>query len=84
MQQKKTYNDQQKEIARIEASIQRFELWASMVVNERHIKQARSRRKRLERMEASGELVDKVRESRRMGLRIEGGRGSRRALETSG
>ncbi|MBW2279842.1 MAG: ABC-F family ATP-binding cassette domain-containing protein [Deltaproteobacteria bacterium] len=84
LRQRKTWSDQQKEIARIEASIQRFELWASMVVNERHIKQARSRRKMLDRMEASGELVDKVRESKRMGLRIEGGRGSRKALELSG
>ena len=84
LQQRKTWADQQKEIARIEASIKRFELWASMVVNERHIKQARSRRKRLERMEASGELVEKLRDSRRMGLRLEGGRGSRRALELEG
>ena len=84
LRQQKTWADQQKEIARIEASIRRFELWASMVVNERHIKQARSRRKMLDRMEASGELVDKVRESKRMGLQIEGGRGSRKALELDG
>ena len=53
-------------------------------MNERHIKQARSRRKMLDRMEASGELVDKVRESKRMGLKLEGWRGSRKALELCG
>ena len=84
LRQQKTWVDQQKEISRIEASIKRFELWASMVVNERHIKQARSRRKMLDRMEASGELVDKVRETRRMGLKLEGSRGSRKALEIEG
>ena len=60
--QQRKHAAQQKEIARIEASIKRFELWASMVVNERHIKQARSRRKRIERMEQSGELVGALRE----------------------
>lgn len=77
LRQQKAYGDQQKEIAHIEASIRRFELWASMVVNERHIKQARSRRKMLERLDK----VEAVHESRRMGLTLEGGRGSRKALE---
>ena len=81
LRQQKLHADQQKEIARIEASIARFELWASLVVNERHIKQARSRRKQLERMEASGELVDAVRARRRMELALPGGRGSKKALE---
>ncbi|MCP5099964.1 MAG: ABC-F family ATP-binding cassette domain-containing protein, partial [Chloroflexi bacterium] len=45
LRQQQLYVAQQKEIARIEAAIKRFELWASLVVNERHIKQARSRRK---------------------------------------
>jgi ATP-binding cassette subfamily F protein 3 len=77
LHQQKAYQDQQKEIARIEASIKRFELWASMVVNERHIKQARSRRKMLDRMDK----VEAVRESRRIGLELAGGRGSRKAVE---
>lgn len=81
LRQQRLHADQQKEIARIEASIRRFELWASMVVNERHIKQARSRRKQIERMEASGELVDAVRERRRMELDLRGSRGSVKALE---
>jgi ATP-binding cassette subfamily F protein 3 len=75
------YADQQKEIAHIEASIRRFELWASLVVNERHIKQARSRRRKLDRMEASGEMLERPRERRTLELAIAGGRGSRKALE---
>jgi ATP-binding cassette subfamily F protein 3 len=50
-------------------------------VNERHIKQARSRRRMLDRMEERGEIVEKVRERKRMSLAIEGFRGSDRALE---
>ncbi len=84
LRQQRVYTAQQKEIARIEAAIQRFELWASMVVNERHIKQARSRRKMLERMERSGELVERVRETRRMSLELAGWRGSKKSLELEG
>ncbi len=81
LRQQRLHVAQQKEIARIEESIRRFELWASLVVNERHIKQARSRRKQIERMEASGELVDAVHEARRMELDLRGWRGSQKALE---
>lgn len=82
--QQRHYAAQQKEIARIEASIKRFELWASLVVNERHIKQARSRRRTLERMDERGEIVERVRESRRLGLVLPGSRGSKKALELEG
>ena len=44
LRQQQLYQAQQKEIARIEAAIARFEQWASIVVDERHIRQARSRR----------------------------------------
>ena len=81
LRQQQLYVAQQKEIARIEAAIKRFELWASMVVDERHIKQARSRRKMLERMEANGEIIEKVTERRQMGLQLNGWRGSTKALE---
>jgi ATP-binding cassette, subfamily F, member 3 len=78
LRQQQMYEAQQKEIARIEAAIARFELWAGMVVNERHIRQARSRKKMLERMDR----VDKpVLERRRMGLELNGWRGSRKVLE---
>ncbi|MFN2134574.1 MAG: ribosomal protection-like ABC-F family protein [Candidatus Promineifilaceae bacterium] len=77
LRQQQLYAAQQKEIARIEAAIKRFELWASLVVNERHIKQARSRRKMLEKMDK----IEKVSDARRMKLNLEGWRGSKKALE---
>ena len=81
LRQQQMYEAQQKEIARIEAAIARFELWASIVVNERHIRQARSRQKMLDRMER----VEKpILERRRMGLELNGWRGSQKVLEIAG
>ncbi len=81
LRQQQLYEAQQKEIARIEAAIARFEHWASLVVEERHIRQARSRRKMLERMEK----IDKpVLERKRMGLELNGWRGSQKVLEIAG
>ena len=78
LRQQQRYEAQQKEIARIEAAIARFEHWASLVVEERHARQARSRRKMLERMER----VEKpTLERRRMGLELDGWRGSQKVLE---
>lgn len=81
LRQEQLYNAQQKEIARIEAAIKRFEQWASIVVDERHIRQARSRRKMLDRMEANGEIIDKVQDQRVMAIKLDGWRGSKKALE---
>ncbi|MDX9831137.1 MAG: ABC-F family ATP-binding cassette domain-containing protein [Anaerolineae bacterium] len=81
LRQQQMYEAQQKEIARIEAAIARFELWASMVVDERHIRQARSRKKMLERMDR----VEKpVLERRRMALELNGWRGSHKVVEVTG
>jgi ATP-binding cassette, subfamily F, member 3 len=78
LKQQQAYAAQQKEINRIEAAIARFELWASIVVNERHIRQARSRQKMLERMDK----VDKpIMEREKMGLELNGWRGSQKVLE---
>jgi ATP-binding cassette subfamily F protein 3 len=49
--QQQLYVAQQKEIARLEAAIARFELWASLVVDERHIKQARNKQRQIDRMD---------------------------------
>jgi ATP-binding cassette subfamily F protein 3 len=58
---------QQKEIARLEAAIARFKLWASMVVDERHIKQARNKQRQIDRMDK----VDRpVFERRKMALEM--------------
>lgn len=77
LRQQQLYAAQQKEIARIEAAIKRFELWASLVVNERHIRQARSRQKMLDKMDK----VEKVAETKRMTLDLQGWRGSNKVLE---
>jgi ATP-binding cassette subfamily F protein 3 len=71
------YAAQQKEIARLEAAIARFELWASLVVNERHIKQARNKRRQIEQMDK----VDKPFEQKNMNLQLNGWRGSDKVLE---
>ncbi len=49
--QQERFVAQQKEIARLEEAIARFKLWASIVVNERHIKQARNKQRQIDRME---------------------------------
>ena len=77
LRQQQLYAAQQKEIAHIEAAIARFELWASLVVNERHIRQARSRQRMLDKMDK----IEKVTESRRMTLDLNGWRGSNKVLE---
>lgn len=77
LRQAQLYAAQQKEIARIEAAIARFEHWAALVVNERHIRQARARQKMLERMDK----IDKVTDPRRMKLELNGWRGSNKVLE---
>jgi ATP-binding cassette subfamily F protein 3 len=84
LKQQQSYITQQKEIAKIEAAIKRFEHWAHLVVNERHIKQARSRRKRLEKMEERGDMISKVTDQRIMNIQLEGWRGSTKALEITG
>ena len=80
LRQQQLYVAQQKEIARIEAAIKRFELWASLVVNERHIKQARSRQKMLDKMDK----IEKVSEARRVSLDLAGWRGSNKVIELEG
>jgi len=83
LRQQQQYAAQQKEIARIEESIKRFELWAAIAFSERYRKQARSRRMMLQRMEEHGEIIEGVRERRTMGkaLQLDGWRGSTKALE---
>lgn len=80
LRQQQLYAAQQKEIARIEAAIARFELWASLVVNERHIRQARSRQKMLDKMDK----IEKVTEAKKMTLDLSGWRGSNKVLELAG
>lgn len=78
LRQQQLYAAQQKEIAHIEAAIARFEYWASIVIDERHIRQARHRQKMLDRME---KIEKPVLERERMGLQLNGWRGSQKVLE---
>jgi ATP-binding cassette, subfamily F, member 3 len=72
--QQQDYSSQQKEIARLEAAVKRFELWARLVVDERHIKQARNKQRQIDRMD---KVERPVLERRRMALsfrpRVRGG-----------
>ncbi len=77
LRQAQMYAAQQKEIARLEAAIARFEMWAGMVVDERHIKQARNKRRQIEQMDK----VDKPFEQQNMNLQLNGWRGSDKVLE---
>ncbi len=77
LRQEQLYKAQQKRIAQIEAAIARFELWASVVVDERHARQARARYKMLERMDK----VERPGVQRRMQLDLGGWRGSNKVLE---
>jgi ATP-binding cassette, subfamily F, member 3 len=77
--QQQLYVSQQKEIARLEEAIKRFKLWASMVENERHIKQARNKQRQIDRME---KVERPVLERRKIGLALRGRiRGGRNVVE---
>lgn len=81
LRQAQLYAAQQKEIARLEATIARLELWASLVdpraSNRRHVVQARNKRRQIDQMDN----VDRVTELKTMGLQLEGWRGSTKVLE---
>ena len=77
--QQQLYVAQQKEIARLEEAIRRFKLWASIVVNERHIRQARNKQRQIDRMD---KVERPALERRKIGLDLRGRtRGGRMVLE---
>ncbi|NTV64979.1 MAG: ABC-F family ATP-binding cassette domain-containing protein, partial [Oscillochloris sp.] len=79
LKQQQDYIAQQKEIAQLEAAIARFRLWASIVVNERHIKQARNKQRQIDRME---KVERPVLERRKMALQFRPrARGGAKAIE---
>ncbi len=79
LRQQEIFVTQQKEIARLEAAIARFKMWASIVVNERHIKQARNKQRQIDRME---KVERPVLERKQMGLHLQPTqRGGQKALE---
>jgi len=79
VRQQQLYTTQQKEIARMEEAIRRFEHWAHIVIDERHAKAARNMQKRLDRME---KIERPVLERRRIALRLHPhGRGGTRIVD---
>ncbi len=79
LKQKQDYIAQQKEIKQLEEAIARFKLWASIVVNERHIKQARNKQRQIDRMD---KIERPVLERRKIGLKFKSAeRGGQKVLE---
>lgn len=82
LRQQQDYTAQQKEIAGLEAAIARFNLWARLVVDERHIKQARNKQRQIDRME---KVERPVLERRKMALQFQPRvRGGAKAIELRG
>jgi ATP-binding cassette subfamily F protein 3 len=80
--QRQAYVTQQKEIARLEEMVRRFEHWAHITVNARAATQARNKQKQLDRMER----IDRpVFERRKMALALRSGsRGGQRVVALEG
>jgi len=79
LRQQELFVAQQKEIARLEAAIARFKLWASIVVDERHIKQARNKQRQIDRMD---KVERPVLERKQMGLDLQAAqRGGQKVIE---
>ncbi len=81
LRQQQLYVTQQKEIARIEEMIVRFERWAKQVLSRKHMIAARQRRRMLEKMDERGEIIERVSDARLMDFKVEGWRGSKKVLE---
>jgi ATP-binding cassette, subfamily F, member 3 len=79
LRRQELYVAQQKEIARLEEAITRFRQWASIVVTERHIRQARNKQRQIDRMDR---VERPVLLRKKMGLRFRSGqRGGQKALD---
>ena len=78
VRQETLFQVQQHQIARIEAAIKRYSIWAKVYDNEKFAKRARSIQHRLDKMDRMDRpLLDQ----RRMGLQLSGWRGSTKVLE---
>ena len=78
--QAQMYVAQQKWVKRMEQRIHEWDILAR-ADNEVAARRARSRRKMLERMEANGEMIEKVTDRKQLELTLAGSRGSTKALE---
>lgn len=76
--QQELFQVQQKEVARIEAAIQRYAIWAKTYDNEKFAKRAHAIQNRLDKMDR---LDKPTLEHRRMDLQLNGWRGSNKVLD---
>jgi len=79
--QAELFRVQQREIQRLETVIKRYALWGKVYDNEDFARRAKTIQGRLDRME---KIERPVLERRRMGLELNGWRGSNKVLEISG
>jgi ATP-binding cassette, subfamily F, member 3 len=82
LKQQQDFVAQQKEIKQLEEAIARFKLWASQVVDKRHIRQAWNKQRQIDRMDK----VDRpVLERRKIGLEFQASiRGGQKIVEARG
>ncbi|MEE9616995.1 MAG: ABC-F family ATP-binding cassette domain-containing protein, partial [Anaerolineae bacterium] len=78
LRQQQLYRAQQKEVKRLEQAAKRLLTWGAVYDNVKFIRRGRNILKRLERMDR---LDKPVLERRRMGLELDGWRGSNKVLE---
>ncbi len=79
VRQQARFSSQQQEIARLEAAVARFRLWARMVLSERHRKQAGVKQRQIDTME---KVERPVLERRKMSLHFRAGeRGGAKVVE---
>ena len=76
--QEELFRVQQREISRLESVIKRFSIWAKVYDNEKFAARAKAVQNRLDKMD---KLDKPVTERRRMGLELNGYRGSNKVLE---
>jgi len=79
--QAELYRVQQREVARLEATIKRYAMWGKVYDNEKFAQRAKTIQGRLDRME---KIDQPVLERRKMGLELSGWRGSNKVLEIKG
>jgi ATP-binding cassette, subfamily F, member 3 len=76
--QEELYQVQQREVGRLEMAIKRYAIWGKVYDNEKFARKAKSMQKRLDKME---KMDRPVLERRKMGLELNGWRGSNQVLE---
>jgi len=79
--QAELFRVQQREIERLETVIKRYALWGKLYDNEKFAKRAKTIQGRLDKME---KIDQPVLERRKMGLQLNGWRGSNKVLEIKG